>query len=110
MVPVLVDGEELILTTDGDGRARSPELDCGVYYLKEIKAPIGYVLPKEAVSVTVQSKLIEPVAYVYVGNDRGIVLPATGGAGAGLLIAVGGLLAMAAALFWITKKRLTTVR
>lgn len=110
VVPVLVDGEELILTTDGDGRARSPELDCGVYYLKEIKAPIGYVLPKEAVSVTVQSKLIESVAYVYVGNDRGIVLPATGGAGAGMLIAVGGLLAMVAALFWITKKRLTTAR
>lgn len=110
VVPVTVDGEQLALTTDESGTALSPMLPCGTYYIKETKAPVGYILPVEAVSLTVQPDVIEEITYVYVGNDRGIRLPETGGAGTTILLVAGGLLCVAAMLFLITKKRLAAYR
>jgi LPXTG-motif cell wall-anchored protein len=110
VVPLLVDGEQVILTTDALGQADSPVLPCGTYFLKEIKAPTGYILPLEAVSVTVQPDVIAEITYVYVGNDRGIRLPETGGAGTTILLVAGGLLCLTALLFLITKKRVATQR
>ena len=41
-------GKPIVLKTNGEGKAQSPQLIAGTYYLKEIKAPDGYLLPKEA--------------------------------------------------------------
>lgn len=107
VMPVLVDGEHLTLTTDADGKASSPLLSCGTYFVKEIKAPTGYVLPLEAVKLLVEPTDISAVTYCYVANDRGIRLPETGGAGTTVLLVGGGLLCAVALLFYITKKRVS---
>ena len=41
-------GLPVVLETGNDGMAQSPTLIAGTYYLKEIKAPTGYLLPTEA--------------------------------------------------------------
>ena len=105
VVPVYIDGAALVLTTDADGSARSPKLDVGVYYIKETKAPKGYVLPEEATSVTVVSQAVEEVTYTYVANDRGIRLPETGGIGTTIFVSVGVVLALCATVLLVTKKR-----
>lgn len=43
------------LTTDERGRARSPELEPGVYYVKELAAPHGFALDPTPIAVTVAS-------------------------------------------------------
>lgn len=110
VVPVPVDDTTLTMVTDANGVALSPVLPCGTYFLKEIKAPTGYILPLEAVAVTVQPDVIEEITYVYVGNDRGIHLPETGGIGTTILFVAGGLLCLSALLFLITKKRMAAQR
>lgn len=107
VVPVLIDGEPVKLVTDSDGSATSPELTCGTYFIKETKAPLGYVLPKESHVVTVQSSIETEIPCIYVGNDRGIVLPATGGMGVNVMIMVGSLLLLIGAAVFIIKKRIT---
>lgn len=107
VVPVLIDGEPVKLVTDSDGSATSPELTCGTYFIKETKAPLGYVLPKESHVVTVQSSIETEIHCIYVGNDRGIVLPATGGMGVNVMIMVGSLLLLIGAAVFIIKKRIT---
>ena len=106
VVPITIDGEDLILITDENGAATSPELTCGTYYIKETKAPTGYVKLKEAISVTVKTKELTTVDYTYVGNERGFLLPETGGIGNTVLPIVGGAVVLLAALFLVTKKRM----
>ena len=48
VTPVKHNGKPIVLETNGEGKAQSPQLIAGTYYLKEIKAPDGYLLPKEA--------------------------------------------------------------
>lgn len=103
--PVLVNGIPLTLTTDINGSAVSPYLPCGTYYIKETKAPSGYVLEEEALTVTVVSDTIQETTYTYVANNRGFVLPETGGTGTTLFYTLGGTLTVLAALILITRKR-----
>lgn len=107
VVPVYIDGEALVLVTDENGSARTPKLDVGVYYIKETKAPKGYVLPEEAYSVTVVSQAVKEVTYTYVANDRGIRLPETGGMGTTIFVTIGVTLALSAAVLLVTKKRVS---
>lgn len=44
--------EATTLVTDGEGEIQLQGLDCGTYYLKEIKAPGGYELPNDKDAVT----------------------------------------------------------
>ncbi|MBR4881252.1 MAG: LPXTG cell wall anchor domain-containing protein, partial [Clostridia bacterium] len=81
VVPVVLDGEQIILTTDETGMATSPELEVGVYYVKEIKAPEGYMLRHDIIAVNVVSGTVQKVVDVRVGNTHGSELPATGGMG-----------------------------
>lgn len=106
VVPVLVDGEPLVLTTDENGKASSPELDCGTYFLVETKAPNGYDLLAEAVTVTTTSNLIEEVELTYIANEKGMLLPETGGLGTNGFMMIGGIMMLAAGIFLITKKRM----
>ena len=105
VVPVTVDGVQLVLTTDENGSAVSPELTCGVYFLVEVKAPAGYNLLDGAVSVTVVSSELTEVTTVEIANQRGALLPETGGMGAEKFWMAGGMLVMAAAVVLIAKRR-----
>ena len=72
-----------------------------VYYVKETKAPEGYIpindyMPVENGTVTVV-------------NVKGDELPETGGMGTTLFYALGGLMVAAAAVMLITKKRMSAM-
>jgi len=105
VVGVTVDGQDLILTTDENGRAISPELPCGVYYLVETQAPAGYNLPVDAVRVTLVSDLMSTVTTVTVTNQKGALLPETGGMGTAVFTVSGLLLIALAASLLVLKKR-----
>ena len=104
-VPVTVDGAPLILTTDENGKARSPQLDCGIYYLKETKAPAGYVMLEDAQVVDVVANSVTETVYAYVANERGIHLPETGGMGTKIFITSGTVLVVIAAASIIEMRR-----
>jgi len=107
VVPVMFNGEKLVLTTDEDGRASSPEMSCGTYFLVEAKAPAGYNLPEEAFSVMVVSSVMTTQVTVEVANQRGSILPETGGAGTRLFCIIGGTLTLGAVVLLVTKRRMT---
>jgi LPXTG-motif cell wall-anchored protein len=96
------------LTTGEDGRAVSPNLDCGTYFVLETKAPDGYKLPEEAVSVTVVSNALTSHVVLEVANERGAIMPETGGIGTTIFLVVGGILAVGAAILLVTKKRMNS--
>ena len=69
------------------------------YYLKETKAPDGYVMQDGYISVTFDTT-------VTVKNTKGEELPETGGMGTTLFYIVGGLMVAGAAILLVTKKRM----
>ena len=101
-----IDGVQVKLVTDENGRATSPELLCGSYYLVETKAPAGYNLDENAVHVRVQPDAVTEISYVYVANERGSILPETGGMGTKILIISGGVLVVGAAILLVTRRRM----
>lgn len=105
LIPVMIDEEPVTMTTDNNGYALSPELDYGLYFLVETKAPAGYHLPEEptAVFVTATSKLLENS--VYVANTPGVELPETGGIGTTVFTVMGTLLIFLAVSGLLLKKR-----
>lgn len=110
---------ELSTTFNGQYKAIVIQgLAAGEYQLKETKAPEGYNLLIDPVSVVVgyadtnndgdadDSTLIESNATIDVDNNTGAVLPGTGGMGTTIFYVVGGTLVVAAAVLLITKKRM----
>ncbi len=106
VVPVTVNGAEVILTTGKDGTAVSPMLPCGVYFVVETKAPNGYNLLEEAVSVMVSPSGVMEMQTVSIANERGVWLPETGGIGTTIFMVAGGVLVLAAVVLLVTKKRM----
>ena len=106
VTPVLVNGEKLVLTTDENGYAVSPVLSCGTYFLAEVEAPAGYNLLEEAVAVTVISSEMTDKVTVEIANQRGNILPETGGMGTTLFLAVGAVLVIGAVILLVTRKRM----
>lgn len=106
VVPVTVGGEILVLTTDDNGRATSPALSCGTYFLVETKAPNGYNLLEEAVSVTVVSSEMTTTTTKEIANQRGSILPETGGTGTTCFWILGSILVTGSIVLLITKKRM----
>lgn len=102
--PVMVNGSVLTLTTNENGYAQSPELDCGTYFLVETVAPAGYNLSDEAFSVTVVSSEIKTVL-VKIPNQAGVLLPETGGNGTAAFALVGCMMIALAAAMLAMKKR-----
>ncbi|MBR0120836.1 MAG: Cys-Gln thioester bond-forming surface protein [Clostridia bacterium] len=105
-VPVVINGEELILRSDENGRAESPALPCGVYYLQETKAPRGYHKSADMMTVTVVQNLADrPAEILYVPNESAQLLPETGGAGVYIIIGAGVLLMVASVALLLKKKK-----
>ena len=105
--PVLLNGEPVILTTDENGKAISPELACGTYLLKETKAPNGYMLDSEATAVTVVSSVLETTeTVVQIENQKQIMLPSTGGIGTTIFTVAGiAIMALAVGFFFMNRKK-----
>lgn len=107
VVPVEIDGKALILTTDGNGTAVSPELTCGVYFIVETRPPAGYMGSKEAIAVAVHPGQQKPaIQTVTVTNEKGILLPETGGIGTAWFYIGGAVLVVAATVLLISKRRM----
>ena len=72
----------------------------------ERKSPAGYDLDENAVHVRVQPDAVAEISCVSVLNDRGSLLPETGGMGTKILIISGGVLVVGAAILLVTRRRM----
>ena len=106
------------ITTDDTGRFSIGGLGFGTYYLKETTTPSGYNTA-EVVRISVFSHGIysvnDPetgeeisVSEIYIHNQAGTVLPVTGGIGTTMIYIIGGILALAAVILLIAKRRMNT--
>lgn len=108
------------VTTDAQGAASFKGLNIGHYYLEEVKAPDGYNTLEKPVGVDVlaysangnittnatQNEQKHYQVTSTITNNKGTVLPSTGGIGTTIFYVVGGLLMVGAAILLITKKRM----
>lgn len=120
------------IVTDDNGRMSVSGLDAGTYFLTECVAPDGYNLLDADVKITITATYSQDgkitdltVAVddgeategdkengeldVTVENFSGAELPSTGGIGTTIFYTLGGLLAVGAAVFLVTKKRMSGV-
>lgn len=111
-------------TTDANGKILFTGLAAGTYVIKEIKAPDGYNILDDAITVTIgftapandtddctwtysdNLTVVDGVATITVENGSGTELPSTGGIGTTIFYVVGGLLVVGAAIVLITRRRL----
>ena len=106
-----------VLTSNASGELSFSGLDAGTYYLEEIEAPDGYNKLVDPVEVTITAGDINSAtneagaAKVNNGtreeveNNKGTVLPSTGGMGTTIFYVVGGGLMVAAIVLLLVKKR-----
>lgn len=125
--------EGTTLTSGSDGKFVIVGLDAGSYYLRETKAPAGYNLLKNDISVTIAATLDKTennpaltaltisvdngeatngnlatgVVSTNVVNNSGAQLPETGGMGTTIFYVLGGVLILAAVVLLVTKKRMS---
>lgn len=81
LVPVANEDGQIVLKTDKDGIATSPELKYGLYFLLETKAPLGYIALDEAIAVWVNTESASVSYAVKIPNTSITILPETGGIG-----------------------------
>ena len=125
--------EGTTLTSGSDGKFVIAGLDAGSYYLRETKAPAGYNLLKDDISVTIAATLDKTenspaltaltisvdngeatngdltsgIVSTNVVNNSGAQLPETGGIGTTIFYVLGGVLVLAAVVLLVTKKRMS---
>ena len=83
----------------------SPALNCQTYFIVETKAPNGYSLLDEAVMVTVVPDTIESIITLEIPNEKGNLLPETGGMGTTPFTVTGCVLIAAATVLLVLKKK-----
>lgn len=107
------------LVSAGDGMININGLKSGTYYLKETKAPDGYNLLKEPIKIVVTDDAVtgKPVIKVdnngtatvvkkvEVQNNKGSLLPSTGGMGTTLIYVVGSILVLASGIVLFSKRK-----
>ena len=100
-----------------NGKATIAGLDSATYYLEETLAPTGYNKLTARQSVTIDAAnndaTVTDGIYIQGGvqviNKTGAVLPETGGFGTTIFILVGGLVALLAGIFFVTRVRMSKV-
>ena len=105
LVPVMVNGSPLVLETDDNGCAISPDLECDTYLLVETKAPNGYFTLDEIKSVTVVPNTVTDITWIEISNTHGYRLPETGGIGTTAFTVAGAALIVTAFTLLAWKKR-----
>lgn len=112
------------LTSSTDGTIDIEGIKAGTYYLKEVEAPKGYNLLKKPITVTitpvvdtttnkitgktitvVKDGKTKTVEKVEVENNKGSLLPSTGGMGTTLIYLIGGALVLGSGFVLMNKKR-----
>lgn len=107
------------LVSAGDGMININGLKSGTYYLKETKAPDGYNLLKEPIKIVVTGDAVtgKPVIKVdnngtatvvkkvEVQNNKGSLLPSTGGMRTTLIYVVGSILVLASGIVLFSKRK-----
>lgn len=107
------------LVSAGDGMININGLKSGTYYLKETKAPDGYNLLKTPIKIIVTGDAVtgKPVIKVdnngtatvvkkvEVQNNKGSLLPSTGGMGTTLIYVVGSILVLASGIVLFSKRK-----
>lgn len=104
LIPVMVDDAPVVITTDENGYAETPELPYGLYFLVETQAPSGYNLLEDPVAVIVTATSQNAENAVKIENIPGVTLPETGGPGTYLFTITGALLCGAAVVLYVNKK------
>lgn len=102
-----------LISSDSDsdkGKINIEGLKQGTYYLKEIEAPRGYNLLKSSIEIFVREdgKILvknEIVPQVKVQNNKGSLLPSTGGMGTTLIYVVGSILVLASGIVLFSKRK-----
>ena len=112
---IVPDGATTFITPES-GKLDIDGLDLGTYYLRETKAPDGYNLLADPIEIKIEDKAVDdalvPIVEIpvqHVQNSSGAELPSTGGIGTTIFYTLGGLLAVGAAVFLVTKKRMSGV-
>lgn len=109
-------------TTDANGLITFEGLGAGTYYITELKAKGGYNLLTAPITVTItavpsatgcswtvssNATFADDMVKLTVENNKGSVLPITGGIGTTIFYVIGGLLVCGAVVMAITKKKLS---
>lgn len=102
-----------------DGKVRVVGLDNGTYYLEEIVTPVGYNQLAERQKFTISDGNLDATfngdiystgSGVHVVNKSGTMLPETGGMGTALFVTIGMMVALAAGVLLVTKKRMSMIQ
>ena len=94
-----------VAVTGNDGKWNWTDLLERDYYLLEIQAPDGYILP-ESGQILYQSNCHDAVCAVQVKNEPGYELPETGGVGTTMFYIFGSVMMLAAFALLVTRKRM----
>lgn len=102
------------MTSNGTKAFTITGLEAGTYYLKETKAPNGYNRLTSPIKIEIKQKddgtqqIIwnnKEVTTVDVLNEKGSLLPQTGGMGTTLIYLIGGALVLGSGIVLANKKR-----
>ena len=100
----VIEASKKTLTSDADGKILVDGLDAGTYYLKETKAPDGYVCSTAELEIVIPEKAgVNNTVSVSFANSQ---IPHTGGTGT-LMFTIGGIALMGTAglLLVVSRKR-----
>lgn len=100
----VLEGSKQTLTSGADGKILVNGLDAGTYYLKETKAPDGYVCSTAELTIVIPEKIgVNNTVGVSFANSQ---IPHTGGTGT-LMFTIGGaaIIATAGVLLLVSRKK-----